>query len=141
MPVDDLLPSERQATAQEIRGYQSRVGSLLFAAIVTWSDVARTANKLPEHLKNPSADHLAAADQCISYLYGTRYLAIEYSANGNSQETTTTSFSTEVFGNSADASFANNPDRRSGEGYVWRTDRLDIPQAVQPQHQLEKQSS
>ena len=120
MPVDDLPPNERQATAQEIHGYQSRVGSILFAAIVTHPDAARTASKLSEHLKNPSANHLAAADQCISYLYGTQYLAIEYSANDNSQETTITSFPAEIFDNSADASFANNPDRRSGEGYVFK---------------------
>ena len=84
MPVDNLLPNKQQATAQEIHGYQSRVESLLFAAIVTRPDAARTASKLSEHLRNPSADHLAAADQCISYLYGTRYLAIEYSAHNNS---------------------------------------------------------
>ena len=45
---------------------------------------------------------------------------IEYSANDNSQETTTTSFPTEIFDNSADASFANNPNRRLGEGYVFK---------------------
>ena len=84
MPVDDLPPNERQATAQEIHGYQSRVGSLLFTAIVTRPDAARTASKLSKHLRNSSANHLAAADQCISYLYDTQHLAIEYSANDNS---------------------------------------------------------
>ena len=120
MPVDDLLPNEQQATAQEIHGYQRRVGSLLFAAIVTRPDIARMASKLSEYLRNPSADHLAAADQCISYLYGTRHFAIKYSASSNYQESTTTSFPTEIFDNSADASFVNNPDRRSGEGYVFK---------------------
>ena len=60
MPVDDLPLNERQATAQEIHRYQSQVGSILFAAIITHPDAARTASKLSEHLKNPSADHLAA---------------------------------------------------------------------------------
>ena len=60
--MDDLPPNQQQATAQEIHGYQSRVGSLLFAAIITRLDIARTASKLSEYLKNPSADHLAAAN-------------------------------------------------------------------------------
>ena len=50
MPIDDLQPNVQQATAQEIHGYQSRVGSVLFAAVVTWSDVVRAASKLSEHL-------------------------------------------------------------------------------------------
>ena len=111
MPVDDLPLNERQATAQEIHGYQSRVGSILFAAIVTRPDAARTASKLSEHLKNPLADHFAAADQSISYLYSTWYYVIEYSASDNSQETTITSFPTKIFNNLVDASFVNNPDR------------------------------
>ena len=118
--MDDLPPNTQQATTQEAHGYQSRVGSLLFAAIVTRPDIARAASKLSEHLQNPSPDHLAAADQCISYLYSTRYLAIEYSASHNYQESITTVTPREIFDNSADASFANNPDRRSGEGYVFK---------------------
>jgi hypothetical protein len=47
-------------------------------------------------------------------------LAIEYSASSNYQEFTTMTASREIFDNSADASFANNADRRSGEGYVFK---------------------
>ena len=111
MPMDELPPNTQQATAQETHGYQSRVGSLLFAAIVTWPDVARAASKLSEHLRNPSPDHLAAVDQCISYLHSTKNLVIEYSASCNYQEAATTVIPREIFDNSADASFANNPDR------------------------------
>jgi hypothetical protein len=120
MPMDDLSPNEQQATPHEIHGYQTRVGSLLFAAVVTRPDIARAASKLSEHLRNPSPDHLAAADQCISYLYSTRHHAIEYSASVNYQEALATTTPREIFDNSADASFANNPDRRSGEGYVFK---------------------
>ena len=35
MPIDNLLPNMQQATIQEIHGYQSHIGSLLFATIVT----------------------------------------------------------------------------------------------------------
>ena len=111
MPMDDLLPNTQQATTQETHGYQSRIGSLLFAAIVTRPDVARAASKLSEHLQNPSPDHLAAADQCISYLHSTKNLTIEYSASCNYQEAATTVIPREIFDNSADASFTNHPDR------------------------------
>ena len=120
MPIDDLPPNEHQATAQEIHAYQRRVGSSLFAAVVTRPDVARAASKLSEQLRNPSPDHLAAANQCISYLYGTRHLAIEYAASSNHQEVIATTVPMEIFENSADASFANNPDHRSREGYVFK---------------------
>jgi len=120
MPLDDLPPNTQQATTQEIHGYQSRVGSLVFAAIVTRPDIARAASKLSEHLRNPSPDHLAAANQCISYLHTTRHHAIEYTASCDHQEAITTVLPKEIFDNSADASFANNPDRRSGEGYVFK---------------------
>src|SRR3954452_2832944 len=106
--MDDLPLNMQQATTQEAYGYQSRVGSLLFAAIVTWPDIARAASKLSEHLRNPSPDHHAAVDQGISYLYSTRHLTIEYSASCNYQESTITTVSKEIFDNSADASFANN---------------------------------
>ena len=111
MPIDDLPPNTQQATIQKIYGYQSYIESLLFAAIITWPDIVRVASKLSEHLKNLSNNHLVVADQYISYLYGIKYLAIEYLAHNNSQETTTMSFSMEIFDNLTDASFVNNPNK------------------------------
>jgi hypothetical protein len=49
-----------------------------------------------------------AADRVISYLYGTRTLAIEYSPDGVSSEF------------SSDAAFADNVDRKSSEGYLFK---------------------
>src|SRR5437773_4210294 len=45
---------------------------------------------------------------------------IEYLTSCNYQEVATTVILREIFDNSADASFANNPDRRSREGYVFK---------------------
>ena len=59
------------ASPQEIHLYQQKVGSLLYATIITRPDVARTANKLSEYLTNPSKTHFAAVDRAIAYLYGT----------------------------------------------------------------------
>lgn len=43
-------------------------------------DVAKAASKLAEFLLNPSPEHLSQINQAISYLYTTRFYAIEYSA-------------------------------------------------------------
>ena len=50
MPIDDLPPNMQQATTQETHGYQSHIGSLLFAAIITQPNIVRAASKLSEHL-------------------------------------------------------------------------------------------
>jgi hypothetical protein len=49
-----------------------------------------------------------AADRVISYLYGTRTLAIEYSPDGANCEF------------SSDAAFADTEDRKSSEGYLFK---------------------
>jgi hypothetical protein len=73
-------------------------------------DVARTAQKLAEFLTNPSPSHRAAADRAISYLYGTRTMAIEYNS-GLEQP---------VFQCSSDAAYADDvATRRSTEGYLF----------------------
>ena len=55
--------------------------------MTTQPDAACTANKLSEFLKNPSPHHQVAVDRAISYLYGTRTLAIKYLETTNGQNT------------------------------------------------------
>ena len=69
-------------------------------------------------MKNPGPEHLHAADHCIKYLAATKYLAIEFSTkNKEGQLIATTD---KIFEQSADASFANNPDRHSDKRYVFK---------------------
>jgi hypothetical protein len=111
MATVDLKPYEEQATAQEIYAYQRKVGSLLYAAIITRPDVANAAGKLSQYLTNPSPQHHGAVDRAISYLYGTRSLAIEY-AGSSDQETLICA---------SDAAFADDPTTRySTEGYLFQ---------------------
>src|SRR5580700_1247952 len=42
-----------QATPQQTYGYQQRIGSLNFPAVVTRPDIARACSKLSEYLQNP----------------------------------------------------------------------------------------
>ena len=79
---------------------------------ISCPDVARTANRLSEFLTNPSPDHQHAVDWAISYLYGTRYYAIEYSPTVDDQL---------AFICASDAAFADDKDtRRSTEGYLLK---------------------
>jgi hypothetical protein len=60
-------------------------------------------------LTNPSPEHLAAANQCIRYLYTTRFLAIVYDGM----------HAGEALVIASDASFADDIEtRRSSQGYV-----------------------
>lgn len=104
----DLQPYEGTASPAQIQGYQSRVGGSMYPAIITRVDAIRPAAKLSQFLKNPGPSHLAAANQCIQYLYSTRKLGL--CLDGNSPD--------EDFRVYTDASFADNEDRRSSQGYV-----------------------
>lgn len=54
MGVKELIPYEGKASPQEIYTYQRKVESFLYAATITWPDVAFTAVKLSKFLQNPS---------------------------------------------------------------------------------------
>lgn len=98
-----------QASKDEVKAYQERVGSLTYAAVMTRPDIARAAAQLARFLTNPSPGHLAAANQCIQYLYTTRYLAIVYDGLHGGEALVIAS----------DASFADDVEsRRSSQGYV-----------------------
>ena len=114
LPPDELLPYEGQATAQQIHAYQQRVGSINFPAVITCPDVALSASRLATFLSNPSPAHTAAADQTITYLNGTKTLAIEYSAPtlGDEQR---------IFFCASDAAFADDREtRKSTSGYLYK---------------------
>ncbi len=112
MKCEELRPSDEKATPQDIYRYQWKVGSLLYTTTTTRPDAACTANKLSEFLRNPSPHHQAAVNRAISYLYGTRTLAIEYSGTTNGQE---------AFACASDVAFADDIlTRHSTEGYLFK---------------------
>ena len=79
---------------------------------ITRLDVAKTVSKLSEFLQNPSLHHHAAADQAIFYLYKTKSLAIEFSADTDEAD---------IFACSSDAAFADDKEtRHSSEDYLFK---------------------
>lgn len=104
-----LAKHDGQASKEEIKAYQERVGSLMYIAVMTRPDIARAATQLARFLTNPSPEHLAEADKCIRYLYTTRFLAIVYDGM----------HAGETLVIASDASFADDAEtRRSSQGYV-----------------------
>ena len=110
-----LTPNTEQATAQEVHGYQTRIGSTTYATTITRPDAAKASNTLAGFMLNPTPAQIKAINRLIKYLYDTRYLAIEYSAQAQND-----SIEPE-FRCSTDAAFGDNPDtRRSTEGYLFK---------------------
>jgi hypothetical protein len=122
MGKEELLPSEEIATQAECTIYLRKIGSLLYAAVITRPDVAFAVSRLARFTTNPGPKHQAAADQVLLYLKTTRTLALQF---GGEDE----------FVVASDASFADNSlDRKSSQAYAmklfggligWRASKQD----------------
>jgi hypothetical protein len=112
LSTQELETFEGEATESQIKGYSRRVGSITYPASTARPDIAYSASKLAEFMKNPSPAHLAEVNRVISYLYDTRFLAIEYSG--------ITPYSIDqALKAASDASFADDhTTRRSTQGYL-----------------------
>jgi hypothetical protein len=75
------------------------------------SDVAKAAQILSEYLTNPHEKHINAVNHAISYLYGTKDLAIEYSGQYTRNP---------IFICASNTLFADNLQRKSSEGYICK---------------------
>lgn len=108
MRREELVPYAERATLASIRRYQRKVGSILYAAVITRPDVAFAASRLARFNANPGPEHHEAADQVLLYLRKTKYLALQFGGE-------------DVFIVASDASFADNTiDRKSSQAYAMR---------------------
>ena len=103
---------EEKVSSQEIHLYQWKIGSILYVITITRPDLACTASKLSEFLQNSSPHYLAVTDQAIFYLYSTKTLTIEFSADVNEQK---------IFVAASNAAFVNDTATRwSFEDYIFK---------------------
>jgi hypothetical protein len=79
-----------------------------YATTITRADAAKATSKLAEFLTNPGPQHHRAVDRAITYLYTTRFLAIEYNAEVDMDSVQLAS----------DASYGDHADRKSSAGYI-----------------------
>lgn len=109
-PTDDILEKNKdQASKEDIKFFQSFIGSINYTVISTRRDISKYSNTLAEFMQNPSSNQILLATKLVSYLYSTRYPPIEYSDSPSESEMDIAS----------DASFADDPETRySSQGYV-----------------------
>ncbi|KAI9037493.1 uncharacterized protein KD926_000288 [Aspergillus affinis] len=102
-------PNPDEAPESKKKEYSMKIGSAQYPAMITRPDIAFMISRLSEELKNPSQDHIRAADRVIEYLYNTRFFALEFSAKEEDQEVAIIA---------SDAAYGDRPDRRSSAGYL-----------------------
>jgi len=122
MGPGELFPYEGKASLHEISTYQKKVGSLLYAAVITRPDIAFATSRLARFNANPSPEHQKAADRALCYLLRTRSYALQFGGGDD-------------FEVASDASFADNSlDRKSSQAYAmklfggligWRANKQD----------------
>jgi hypothetical protein len=109
IPVEGLSKRTTQASKEEVKRYQEKVGSLLYTAITVRPDVAYAASSLSRFLTNPAPEHEKAVDQALRYLLGTKEVSLQYGSDPSAQGLFIAS----------DASYADEKEtRRSSQGWI-----------------------
>ena len=68
MSLEELLPQSGGASRADVQRYQVKVGSLLYAAVITRPDIAFAVSRLARFNSNPSPLHQQAIDRVLYYL-------------------------------------------------------------------------
>jgi hypothetical protein len=113
LPHGELVKHQGDASKQEIKAYQERVGSVLYSGIMIRPDVAYAVAQLSQFLTNPSQAHMDAVEHLIVYLYRSRHEGLTY---GGGVKVGNKCNELEIYG---DASFADDTEtRRSSHGFI-----------------------
>ena len=91
---------------------------MVFSVVVIRPDNTQAISKLTEFLVNLGLNYMKIIDHNICYLVLNKYLAIEYKAENKNSELITVI--NKIFTVVTNASYRNNPDRRSGEEYIFK---------------------
>jgi hypothetical protein len=83
IPIEEHLLRKTPSTAiyAEVHIFQELVESIIYTIVTIWPDVAWAAALLSRFFSNPLHQHIAAAKQCVRYLYSTKFLAIIYDSS------------------------------------------------------------
>ena len=74
---DDILSHyDSDSESTELKLYQEKVGTLLYAAISTRPDIAFAVNKLTQKMTSPTKRDMKACDRVFRYLAGTKTLGL-----------------------------------------------------------------
>lgn len=99
-----------EAEPTDVKLYQEKVGTLLYASISTRPDIAFAVNRLAQHMQKPTVADARACDQVFRYLAGTRSHGLLFGRTAE-KELTVSAY--------ADADWANDKrDRKSVTGWL-----------------------
>jgi hypothetical protein len=113
MIQEELLPYNELASPGSTNLYLRKVGTIMYAAVMTRPDIAFAASRLARFNQNPGPQHHQAADRVLWYLLQTRDYALGFGADQGSKEDTLLM--------ATDASFADNTeDQKSSQAFVMR---------------------
>ena len=99
----------------DIKLYQEKVGTLLYASISTRPDVCHTVNRLAQHMQSPTVAHAKMADRVFRYLAGTKSLGLLFGRKVR-QEEKKSEFTISAY---ADADWGSDrTDRKSITGWI-----------------------
>jgi len=142
---DYLEASTEPQNDHRTRTYQQLVGSLAYISTFTRPDVARAHSVLARHLQNPGQKHLSAAYQVWRYLLRTKHLAISASGDApqNSYYLTKPHEAGDelIFYGASDAAFADDPERKSSQGYLFSLYGLPIDWKATVQRSVTKSTT
>lgn len=122
-PNSQLQRVDPKDKIDDIKIYQSLVGSLMYAHIGTRPDLAFSITHLSQFSSCPGSTHLAAAKRILRYLKGTINRNLFFPCKHDS-----------IIHGYADASWGNNlDDRKSYSGYVFKLGEASISWCSQKQ--------
>ena len=94
------------------------MGKVVFSTVIIRLDNIQAVSKLVEFLINPDPNYMKVMDYNICYLVSNKYLAIEYKAENKDNKLI--AVINKVFTAATNTSYGNNPNRRSGEGHIFK---------------------
>jgi hypothetical protein len=111
LSIEDIESFDENVDLNRMHEYRKKMRSVCYSAVISRSDIVKVVSKSTEHLINFESTHLIAVNYLIKYLYETKHLTIKFNVSKNEKQ---------VFEAIADATFANEKERKSTEEYIFK---------------------
>jgi Reverse transcriptase (RNA-dependent DNA polymerase) len=108
-PLEDREGANSQPT--DLKLYQEKVGTLLYAAISTRPDIAFAVNKLAQCMQAPTVAQAKACDRVLRYLAGTKSTGLLFGRNSDAKDISVSAYADADWG-------SDHTDRKSITGWV-----------------------
>jgi hypothetical protein len=95
----------------DVKSYQEKVGTLLYASISTRPDIAFVVNRLAQHMQQPRVEHGRACDRVFRYLAGTKTLGLLFGRGGSADKVEISAYADADWG-------SDHTDRKSVTGWI-----------------------